>query len=47
MKSLSHEDKDHLNAAEGRLGLGDHLSANKELEQITPESQQRHQRLWI
>jgi len=26
-----------LDAAEGWLGLGDHLSANEELEQITPE----------
>jgi hypothetical protein len=37
MKSLSHEDKHHLDAAEGWLGLGDHLSANEELEQITRE----------
>jgi hypothetical protein len=26
-----------LNAAEGWLGLGDHLAANEELEQISPE----------
>jgi tetratricopeptide (TPR) repeat protein len=37
MKSLSHEDKHHLEAAEGWLGLGDHLSANEELDQIATE----------
>jgi tetratricopeptide (TPR) repeat protein len=37
MKSLSHQDQRYLDAAEGWLGLGDHLSANEELEQITPE----------
>ncbi len=30
-------DKRHLQAAEGWLGLGDHLSANQELDNITPE----------
>lgn len=37
MKSLSEQDRQHLDAAEGWLGLGDHASANEELEQITPE----------
>ena len=37
MIKLSHRDKMFLDAAEGWLGLGDHLSANEELKQITPE----------
>jgi hypothetical protein len=37
MKSLSEQDHQHLDAAEGWLGLGDHLSANDELEQIATE----------
>ena len=37
MKKLSDQDKMFLDAAEGWLGLGDHLAANEELEQITPE----------
>lgn len=36
MKRLPLPDQRHLDAAEGWLGLGDHLSANEELEQITP-----------
>jgi tetratricopeptide (TPR) repeat protein len=37
MNQLSLQDQHYLDAAEGWLGLGDHLSANEELEQITPE----------
>ena len=37
MKPLPLPDQRHLNAAEGWLGLGDHLAANEELENITPE----------
>jgi tetratricopeptide (TPR) repeat protein len=37
MKSFPPQDQHYLDAAEGWLGLGDHLSANEELEQITPE----------
>ncbi len=37
MKELPPHDQRFLDAAEGWLGLGDHLSANEELEQITPE----------
>jgi tetratricopeptide (TPR) repeat protein len=37
MKKLPRPDQRYLDAAEGWLGLGDHLSANAELEQITPE----------
>jgi tetratricopeptide (TPR) repeat protein len=37
MNKLSTQDQHYLDAAEGWLGLGDHLSANEELEQITPE----------
>ena len=37
MKELSLQDQRFLDAAEGWLGLGDHLAANEELEQITPE----------
>jgi tetratricopeptide (TPR) repeat protein len=37
MNKLSPQDHQHLDAAEGWLGLGDHLSANEELEKITPE----------
>jgi predicted Zn-dependent protease len=37
MKPLPHPDNKHLEAAEGWLGLGDHLSANEELENIRPE----------
>ncbi len=36
MKKLPLHDERLLDAAEGWLGLGDHLSANEELEQITP-----------
>jgi hypothetical protein len=35
MKPLELHDQRHLEAAEGRLGLGNHLEANAELEQIT------------
>jgi len=35
MDSLEPHDLMHLNAAEGWLGLGDHLAANEELEHIT------------
>ena len=31
------KDQRHLQAAEGWLGLGDHLEANEELENISPE----------
>ena len=37
MKPLPHPDNKHLEAAEGWLGLGDHLAANEELEQISPQ----------
>ena len=37
MKPLPHPDNKHLEAAEGWLGLGDHLAANEELEQISPK----------
>jgi len=36
LKKLPHPDSHHLAAAEGWLGLGDHLAANEELENITP-----------
>jgi tetratricopeptide (TPR) repeat protein len=36
MTDLPHPDNQHFEAAEGWLGLGDHLAANEELEQITP-----------
>jgi thioredoxin-like negative regulator of GroEL len=35
MSGLSRTDKTHLEAAEGWLGLGNHLEANEELENIT------------
>ena len=38
MKELPLEDQRHLEAAEGWVELGNHIEANKELEQITPES---------
>jgi len=34
---LDHGNQRHLDAAQGWLGLGDHLAANEELEQITPQ----------
>jgi hypothetical protein len=34
---LPRADKRHLDAAEGWLGLGNHLEANEELESITPQ----------
>jgi hypothetical protein len=37
MKNLPFQDQRHFDSAEGWLGLGDHLAANGELEQITPE----------
>jgi tetratricopeptide (TPR) repeat protein len=37
MKKLTHKDQHYLDAAEGWLGLGDHLSAKEELERISPE----------
>jgi hypothetical protein len=37
MKELPPPDQRFLYAAEGWLGLGDHLSVNEELENITPE----------
>ena len=37
MSPIPLQDQRHLDAAEGWLGLGDHLSANEELEQIAPE----------
>jgi hypothetical protein len=36
-KLLGSLDQRHLEAAQGWLGLGNHLEANEELEQITPE----------
>ena len=36
MTQLPLNDQRYLDGAEGWLGLGDHLSANEELEQITP-----------
>ena len=37
MKKLPLPDQRCLDAAEGWLGLGDHMAANEELEQIAPE----------
>ena len=37
MKPLQAPDSHHLRAAEGWLGLGNHLEANEELERITPQ----------
>ena len=37
MKKFPLPDQLYLDAAEGWLGLGDHLAANEELEQIRPE----------
>ena len=37
MREWSLNDKRHLEAAEGWLGLGSHLEANEELERITPQ----------
>ena len=37
MKKLPLPDQRHLDAAEGWLGLGDHLAANEELEEISPQ----------
>ncbi len=37
MKKLPLPDQRCLDAAEGWLGLGDHMAANEELEQISPE----------
>ena len=39
MKTLSLPDQRSLEAAEGWLGLGDHVSAQAELRQISPEMQ--------
>ena len=36
-KSLGHLDCLHLQAAQGWLELGDHLEADKELDEITPQ----------
>jgi tetratricopeptide (TPR) repeat protein len=36
MDSLEPHDRMHLNAAEGWLGLGNHVEANEDLEKITP-----------
>jgi len=36
MTPLPPPDQRHLEAAEGWLGLGDHLAANEELDSITP-----------
>ena len=37
IKPLEPPDSIYLNAAEGWLGLGDHIAANEELEKITPQ----------
>jgi len=37
MPELDRSDKVHLDAAQGWLGLGDHIQANEELEKITPQ----------
>jgi len=37
MEDLPHPDNKHLEAAEGWLGLGDHSSANEELNYISPK----------
>ena len=37
MKKLSPPDSHHLKAAEGWLGLDNHIEANEELEKITPQ----------
>src|ERR1035441_11061527 len=38
MKQLELYDLRHLEAADGWLGLGNHVEADEELEQITPEN---------
>src|SRR5205807_7054356 len=37
MQQISIRDQRHLDAAQGWLGLGNHLEANEELEQIAPQ----------
>lgn len=37
LKPLEHSDNLHLEEAEGWLGLGDLVSANNELEEVSPE----------
>jgi hypothetical protein len=37
MKPIEPHDQRHLEAAEGWIELGNHLEANEELENITPE----------
>jgi len=37
MKPLPLQDQRHLDAAQGWLGLGDHLAAKEELDQISPD----------
>ncbi len=37
-KPLGSHDQRHLDAAEGWIGLGNHIEANEELEQITPQN---------
>jgi predicted Zn-dependent protease len=37
MQKLDAPDRRHLEAAQGWLGLGNHIEANEELEKITPE----------
>jgi hypothetical protein len=41
MSRLTDSDRHHRRAAEGWLELGDHLSANEELEQIEPGNRAR------
>ena len=38
IKPLEIQDQRHLEAAEGWIDLGNHLEANEELENITPEN---------
>ncbi len=37
MRALQPPDRIHLQAAQGWLGLGDHVEAHEELEEIAPE----------
>jgi hypothetical protein len=41
MERLAADDRKHLKAAEAWLYLGNHVEANKDLDNITPESRSR------
>jgi hypothetical protein len=47
MKELPPQNQRFLNAADGWLGLGDYLSANEGLENITPELRAQPNVLWV